>query len=178
MQHLIHGDYASTGEVLAVLVHLNGFQPFWHRPEGGAVRTTGARQANGHPRWSQTDPSDNHQQILPHQSQHSKAKDVIIVFRDEREIKNQLGQLGKLIRKVIVTTLFSRHLWLSFRQICIETHTQIQPHATTNCTVLTQTRQDLKKRLRIFPRRILNSVWINKAIQFALSVPKEIRHHK
>lgn len=48
LQHLVHGEHSGTGEVLAVLAHLDGLQPFRHRPEGGAVTATGAGEADGH----------------------------------------------------------------------------------------------------------------------------------
>lgn len=37
LQDLFHGDNPGAGEVLAVLAHLDGLQPFRHRPEGRAI---------------------------------------------------------------------------------------------------------------------------------------------
>lgn len=37
LQDLVHGYDASAGKVLTVLAHLNGLQPFRHRPERGTV---------------------------------------------------------------------------------------------------------------------------------------------
>ena len=46
-QHLLHGCDSCPGEALAVLAHLDGLQPFRHRPEHGAVAAAGARQSDG-----------------------------------------------------------------------------------------------------------------------------------
>ena len=48
-EHLLHSCDSGAGEAVAVLAHFDGLQPFWDRPEGGAVTATGARQADGHP---------------------------------------------------------------------------------------------------------------------------------
>lgn len=45
--HLLHGRDPSTGEAFAVLAHSDGFQPFRHRAEHGAVTAAGAGQADG-----------------------------------------------------------------------------------------------------------------------------------
>lgn len=48
LQDLFHGDNPGAGEVLAVLAHLDGLQPFRHRPEGRAIWAAGAWQADGY----------------------------------------------------------------------------------------------------------------------------------
>ena len=47
-EHLLHSCDSCAGKAVAVLVHFDGLQPFWDRPEGGAVAATGAGQADGH----------------------------------------------------------------------------------------------------------------------------------
>lgn len=46
LQHLLHANDACHAEVFTVLAHLNRLQPFRHRPEGRAVRATGAWKPN------------------------------------------------------------------------------------------------------------------------------------
>lgn len=46
LQDLVHGEYPSRCEVVNVLVHFNGLQPFGHGPEGRTVRAAGAWQTD------------------------------------------------------------------------------------------------------------------------------------